>query len=336
MILLETDFLNHPKQSIHLLEDGQNYIYDNINIQKKLKFIILNHMKNFNIMGETIYLNSTNKIYIFLENLKESLNLCNNNISLLESLLSKLNSVIESTQIEDTNTYNIIKDYNLEFCKCMYSVNNNILKINNCLCVLSENCELKTISCTTNKSAKEEEIESINTITFDNQNNLNKTNNEQTNYKTSLENDENFEYTEDTLIISEESSKVILPFSMSEVKKRYEDKKDTYSSIDDVIFKEYTLPLKIFKNSSISSFKESYKLMRYKEKASISRAFDLGIEMMFNYHLHPAIITACNSLNELDNYLDCMENNETSNFNYFKILFEFPPVLQKMPNRENS
>ena len=69
--------------------------------------------------------------------------------------------------------------------------------------------------------------------------------------------------------------------------------------------------------------------MKKKENGSIKDAFDLGMELLFNYNLHPAIITACKNLDELDIYLDYLENNETDKFDCFKIVFEIAPIVVK-------
>ena len=55
-------------------------------------------------------------------------------------------------------------------------------------------------------------------------------------------------------------------------------------------------------------------------------AFDLGMELTFNYNLHPAIICACKTLSELDLYLDYLDNKENGKFDCFKIIFDVPPV----------
>ena len=43
--------------------------------------------------------------------------------------------------------------------------------------------------------------------------------------------------------------------------------------------------------------------------------------------MYPAIITACKSLNELDIYLDCLQENELSDFDCFEIKFELAPKV---------
>ena len=49
--------------------------------------------------------------------------------------------------------------------------------------------------------------------------------------------------------------------------------------------------------------------------------------------LHPAIISACRSLDELDVYLDCLEKNEVDDFKIFKIEYELHPILVKNEGR---
>ena len=142
--------------------------------------------------------------------------------------------------------------------------------------------------------------------------------------------DINNKYPEDTLVISEKSGLVTLPFTMSKVNEVL--KKENYSSIDDVIYNKYTIPLSAFKNPSLARFKEGFKLMRHKENSSIIEAVDLGVELMFNYNLHPAIIAACRSLDELDIYLDYLDYGETNKFKCFKILFDLPPAVVKQKN----
>ena len=50
---------------------------------------------------------------------------------------------------------------------------------------------------------------------------------------------------------------------------------------------------------------------------------------MFESNLHPAIISACKTLEELDIYLDCLEDNELEKFSCFKIIYKSLPTLHK-------
>lgn len=138
-----------------------------------------------------------------------------------------------------------------------------------------------------------------------------------------------------TLIISEKEQKAYLPFFYSQVKDIYENSKNIYPSLQYVVNDLYVLPLNHFKNSSIARFRESFRLIREKEKGSIANALDLGLELMFKYELNPIIIAACRNLDELDIYLDCLEENELYDFRCFEIKFEIMPKLLK-PTEENT
>ena len=54
--------------------------------------------------------------------------------------------------------------------------------------------------------------------------------------------------------------------------------------------------------------------------------------MMKKRYLHPAIITACRNLDELDVYLDCLEKNELDDFKIFKIKYELHPLVINAEN----
>lgn len=128
----------------------------------------------------------------------------------------------------------------------------------------------------------------------------------------------------DTLLISETQNKVVLPYKIKDVEKALSENSQ-YKTIEDVINVEYTLPLDKYKNSTKSRFKEAYNLMRKKEKASIFDSLSLATEVTFNNLLNPAIITACQNLDQLDVYLDCLSSNELDKFNYFKVKYEILP-----------
>ena len=130
-----------------------------------------------------------------------------------------------------------------------------------------------------------------------------------------------------TLIISEEDGKVYLPYTKEEVKQEVLQNKGT--KVEDVLENKYILPLDKYKNSARARFREGYNLMYKKEKKSKKSAILLGIELMFETNLHPAIISACKTLEELDIYLDCLEDNELEKFSCFKIIYKSLPTLRK-------
>lgn len=144
-----------------------------------------------------------------------------------------------------------------------------------------------------------------------------------------LETDENMVKDNDTLLISEIQNKVILPYKVSELKEILISNENNYSDIQEIIDRKYTFPLIHYKNASISRYRETFVLMREKEKASLFDSLDLALELMRNRYVHPAIITACKDLDQLDIYLDCLETNELDDFPFFKIKYELYPMKVK-------
>lgn len=130
-----------------------------------------------------------------------------------------------------------------------------------------------------------------------------------------------------TLIISEEDGKVYLPYTKDEVKEDMAQNKG--KKISELIEQNYILPLDRYKNSMKARFREGYKLMHEREGKSRKSAFMLGLELMFETNLHPAIISACKNLEELDIYLDCLEDNELEKFSCFKIIYKSLPTIRK-------
>ena len=130
-----------------------------------------------------------------------------------------------------------------------------------------------------------------------------------------------------TLVISEEDGKVYLPYTKAEIKNEILEHKGT--KISDLIEEKYICPLDKYKNAIRARFREGYNLMYKKEGKSRRSAVLLGIELMFETNLHPAVISACKNLEELDIYLDCLEDNELEKFSCFKIIYKSLPMLHK-------
>ena len=124
---------------------------------------------------------------------------------------------------------------------------------------------------------------------------------------------------ENTLIISETNKTVTLPYKISDLKNLLRNDSEKYNSLSDIILDKYTIPISEYKFSALSRFKEAYRLIINKEHGSKKQALNLAFELFSNYNLHPAIITACKNLNELDIYLSCLEFNELADFRFFKI-----------------
>jgi len=137
-----------------------------------------------------------------------------------------------------------------------------------------------------------------------------------------------------TLVITEKEQKAYLPYYDSHVKEIFEASNNRYQTMQDVIEDLYVLPLERFKNSSLSRFKEAFCLIRNKENGSIAKALDLGLELMFKHNLNPIVISACRNLDELDIYLDCLEQDQLQDFPCFTIKFEVMPQIAK--NERNA
>ena len=143
---------------------------------------------------------------------------------------------------------------------------------------------------------------------------------------------QNYDY--NILTISEKDQKAYLPFYYSEIKAIYEKSNNQYKTMQEVVNQLYVVPLDRFKNSTISRFREAFNLIRAKEHGSITKALDLGLELMFKYELNPIIISACRNLDELDIYLDCLEENQLYDFKCFEIKFEVMPKISKSRKKD--
>ena len=150
-------------------------------------------------------------------------------------------------------------------------------------------------------------------------------------YNDSIYNNDNI-YTKDTvednnsLLVSEKSGKVFLPYTKSEVALYLEQYPNEYTSLNDVIKKEFVLSLDYYmKHPVIARFREAYSLIRDRESKSIIDAFKYALEFMFRYELNPVIIAACKTQEQLENYMSCLEKNKLYEFNDFEIKFEINP-----------
>ena len=90
-----------------------------------------------------------------------------------------------------------------------------------------------------------------------------------------------------------------------------------------------TIPLSHYKYAPISRFKEGMQLALKRSNLNYLKALSLGAELLVNYNLHPAIITACKNIDELDVYLSCLEDDQLDKFNLFDIKFEMLPQASK-------
>lgn len=128
------------------------------------------------------------------------------------------------------------------------------------------------------------------------------------------------------LIISETENKVYLPYTIDELKEYIIKDKSNYKNLQEVIKKEFIKEYKtFFKNPVKARFIETYNLIRKREKGKIIIALFYAIKMMFYKNINSAIIAACKSKLELNNYLYFLKSKNTEAFEYFKIIYDVSP-----------
>lgn len=347
MIILTKEMLLEKNTLTSLISKEKDTIDNNIKFQQKIKDILLEYMQKFADSTNNIIPDYSDTILGFLDNLKNSLQFTNNSIDLLNELLDLNDNLlldVENNNFELTSDY--IDDFNSKCIEINLTASENMIPSSSFLYSILNYSELifeskksdTEIDSNSKEVSKEAQIpqvsENIENETTDNTKNTSDINKD--NEIKKVEEISSFDMQENTLIISEIKKKVFLPYYIQELNNILNNEPDKYSNLEDVILQNYTLPFSMFKNLSIARFREAFKLMRNKEKKSIKSAFDLGMELLFNYNLHPAIISACKNLDELDIYLDYLDNNETDKFDLFNIKFEVAPVLVKEKKMCNS
>lgn len=283
--------------------------------QKAFSKQILVFLKSFigNVEVDSIFADNINK---FMSDASYYLSKINSNIALYNNLLEIIDNIkFNCPSIEYSTTVSKITQYNKKF-------------------------ETSTTEIFKNNSEIEKFIHSMTTLdiseyisvdALDKIDNLSGSDNscEDTKTKTIRKRKSAVSLIEDTLTISETQGLVTLPYKTADLKKELRNNPELYASLSDVILAQYTIPLRNYRFSAISRFKEAYKLIINKENGTKREAFNLAAELFSNYNLHPAIITACKNLNELDVYLSCLEFNELEDFHFFKIVYEALPVPVK-------
>lgn len=152
--------------------------------------------------------------------------------------------------------------------------------------------------------------------------------------ETTILNNENMDKIEDCniknnniLIISERLQKVFLPYTKTEILSFLKQYPNEYSSPEDVINHEFILSLNYYLHHPVTArFREAYFLIRDREAKSILEALKFATNIMFRYEINPAIIAACKTQQQLENYISCLEKNSLNDFNDFEIRFEINPI----------
>lgn len=127
-------------------------------------------------------------------------------------------------------------------------------------------------------------------------------------------------FLEKTLYINYDSNYAILPYSLLDLDKAFSEHPEKYSSINDIIAQEYTVSLDTYSNTSISRFKHTFKLAKDKSKLSFFKALGYANRFLFESEVEPIIIAACETIYELDCYLEYLNNDDLDRFNCFNII----------------
>ncbi|MGN1327728.1 MAG: hypothetical protein ACI4VQ_06630 [Clostridia bacterium] len=261
-------------------------------------------------------------LYKLTDEVTKIFELINTNIQLLSSLVRQLNSLNSEivTLLLDIENANNTDDY------YQASVNTIKAKIDNYSLLLNEtnnkldtnNLRIKTFLSDSNT---QHYLKDFNISIDDLSHNIFVKQAPKASHYNVNEKDNNI------LIISEKDNKVFLPYRVEEINDYLEQFPDQYTSFENVVTKEFILPLNYYMSYPVlARFREAYSLCRDREAKPILESLKYGIDLMFNSKLNPAIIAACKTQAQLANYLNCLEKNDLKSFTDFEIRFEMNPL----------
>lgn len=313
--------------TLEIIDDEINHVDKLLTVVNKLRKELLTYMEKITTaVNEITNPTDIKSIHNCLGDLRSNLDELNKNITSLKALIDSLKTFKETLQTIDKEK---IENYNSSY-KSAFS---EYLDINISVCNFIESIiQYFIITFPEEKTSSEPEEtadkEKTHTETTDTEN----TNKEKTLPVEEKNIDSNSTKTsttlkENTLVISEKEQKIFLPYKLDILEKELKFNSKKYESIEEIIEKHYTVPLNNYKSPSLSRFREAFNLIKHKEKGSLTTAFDLGLELFFNFNLNPAIITACRNLDELDIYLSCLEDNELDKFDCFNIVYDYAPTV---------
>lgn len=328
LIFLDSLFTQKDFYFLNSLDDEINLIQSQIEKQEKKRDIIVDAINSFENNIKDLSKNKFSPISDLLEEVEKSFVLVNSNIKSLyelKDILSDINTKIINLLVDieshpsSTQTYmkqvdilkEVISNYSNNCSTIKEKIANNDLILNEFL----SSDKFKNIF-------KNTEIDSINNDIETNEEKI-QTEEVTSNFTTA---DIDNTYNNTLLRISEKENKVYLPYTNNEIKSYLAQFPDDYNSPEDVINKEFILPLDYYiKHPVLSRFRETYSLIRDREGKSILEAIKYSMNLMFIYELSPAIIAACKTQEQLENYLDCLDKKQLDNFTDFEIKFEINP-----------
>ncbi len=326
MILITKDD-NTKKKLLELIKKELNFISSSFDVQKNLSTQVLKYFKE---LATDIDVNKDTKnmeLYFLKSNkVNEMLLKSNENIKEYEKIYIEIKGLNDdASNLKIKEIIEQIDDYNAFYREVSDVISKNTSEIE---AFLKESTpEFQSIITI---SDDEETIEDAVLSVVENMANEEKKDRKER--KSKLQDTTHIDYInqkelkENTLVISEQDQEVILPYNLKALNSLLKANPDKYKNIYDVIDINYKRPIKYYKNAPVARFREAYKLARDKENMSFKGSLDLAFECFFISSLHPAIISSCENLNQLDVYLSCLEYDELDDFYFFDILYKIPPM----------
>lgn len=261
-------------------------------------------------------------LYKLTDEVTKIFGLANNNIQLLSELGNQLNSLNSEivTLLLDVEKSNHTEEYYQTTVNTIKSkIDSYSSQLNETNTKLSENNS--KIEAFLSDSQIQHYLNDFNIRIYDSLNDV------ATEQSSRLSDYQVSEKDNNILIISEKDNKVFLPYRVTEINDYLEQFPDQYTSFENVVTKEFILPLNYYMSHPVlSRFREAYSLCRDREGKPVLESLKYGMDLMFNRNLNPAIIAACKTQDQLSNYLDCLEKNNLDDFKDFEIRFEINPL----------
>ena len=146
-------------------------------------------------------------------------------------------------------------------------------------------------------------------------------------FKQKIERIEEGKYDNETLLISERTEKIYLPYKTSDLLNYIHSYPHLYNSLSDVVKQEFILPYTYFtEHPSKTRFSEAYNLIRNREGKNFISATLFAIKISRYHNLNPAIVASCKNREELELYIDCLNSNRLDKFKNFSIAYEVNPL----------
>ena len=328
MILFTKDNLEVNSNVIGMIDKEMNIISLSMDSQIAKKAIFSDALQKIESLKNHTSSPLSSDI-VFLENsIKKSIALIDRNLYLLNDLEDSFDDILALDFI-DTKTAN---EFNSNYFNTNETILHNTIEIDQTFDYVITSADFLE------ESSQEMSIETVITESLSTQENKVKQTITNESFTTTIDQEllKSFDYEkypENTLKISYMENLVYLPYTLSQLSEIYNKNSHRYFDLEDTFKKNFIVPLNLYSNSSVARFKEAYKLIRKKENGSVGKAVSLGLELFFNYNLHPAIISASKNLEELDKYLKCLDSKETDKFDCFKIIFEVSPTETKIDSK---